>query len=146
MGTMRRTTAALILCALLTACSHGDDGTPSASPSTGTTPPPATSTSAAPTSTCPSQPDPGARTVITATVAAGKVTTAHAQWSVKVGTQVRVAVTADVADEVHVHGYDLKQDTTVGCPTAIDFTANIPGSVEVELEDAGLTLFEIKAS
>lgn len=145
---MRRTTAGLILCTLLTACSNGDKGTPSASPSTGTTPPPATSTSAAPTtsSTCPSQPDPGSRTLITATVTGGKVTTAHAQWSVKLGTPVRVAVTADVADEVHVHGYNLKQDTTVGCPTAIDFTANIPGSVEVELESKGLTLFEIKAS
>jgi hypothetical protein len=89
---------------------------------------------------------PAGATLITATVAGGKVTTAHGQWSVKAGSAVRVAVTADVADEVHVHSYDKHQDTTPGCPTAIDFTANIPGTVEVELEKAKLHLFDLKAS
>ncbi|HEU0133023.1 MAG TPA: hypothetical protein VFQ85_18745 [Mycobacteriales bacterium] len=144
--------AALALLAL-TACSDDGEptatGSPSAAVTTATTAPatsaPASATASGPS--CPAAPEPPAgTTVITATVTKGKVTTEHEQWSVKTGTPVRIAVTADVADEVHVHSYDKKQDTTPGCPTALDLVANIPGSVEVELEDAGLELFTLKAS
>jgi hypothetical protein len=150
----RATLAALALLALGGCSSNG--GT---SPTATTAPPPTTTPATTPGTTpatapttptgpsCPAAPAlPDGATVITATVAKGKVTTAHAQWSVKLGGKVRVAVTADVADEVHVHSYDKKADTTPGCPTAIDFTANIPGTVEVELESAKLHLFDIKAS
>jgi hypothetical protein len=84
--------------------------------------------------------------VVTAVVDQGEVVTDHLVWTVRRGTRVRIAVTVDHPDEVHVHSYDAKQAAKPGCPTAIDLVANIPGTVEVELEDAGLTLFEIKAS
>jgi hypothetical protein len=153
----RAATVALALTALaLTGCSDGG-GSPSPTTAPPTTPtttaPPTTSppTTAAATTpsgpSCPAAPAlPAGATLITASVAGGKVTTAHAQWSVKLGSKVRVAVTADVADEVHVHSYDKHEDTTPGCPTAIDFTANIPGTVEAELEKAKLHLFDLKAS
>jgi hypothetical protein len=138
----------LLAALALTACgSNGGDGSTVESPtpdvtSAGVTPP----TSATPSSTCPATtPLPAGATLVTATVT-GKVTTAHAQWSVKLGSKVRIAVTTNAADEVHVHGYDKKQDTVPGCPTSIDLTASIPGSVEVELEGSGLRLFDLKAS
>jgi glucose/arabinose dehydrogenase len=152
---LRKVTVAVLMAALLGACDGGDPA-PSATPSTApptttlaTTAPPTTtssaSTSPTATSTCPAQPPlPAGATVVTATVRGGTVTTEHRQWQVKTGSQVRVAVTADVADEVHVHTYDQKAGTTPGCPTAIDFTARIPGTHEVELEDAGKQLFTIK--
>lgn len=145
---MSRTTFAALLVGTLALTACGGDGgsTPTPAPSTTTAGPTPATTTSAPSSTCPAPPPAGTVTVITATVAGGKVTTEHRQWSVKLGSQVRVSVVADVADEIHVHGYDLKKDTTPGCPTDITFTANIPGTVEVELEEAGLTLFEIKAS
>jgi hypothetical protein len=149
---MRPTAALALIAALaLTGCQNdGGDGSTVESTPPSTAPPTttlATTPASTPSSSCPttSPPPPGA-TVVTATVSGGKVTTAHGQWSVKLGSAVRVAVIADVADEVHVHGYDKKQDTVPGCPTSIDLTANIPGSVEVELESKGLHLFDLKAS
>ena len=151
----RSAAAAVVLAALVTGC--GDDGAPKASPSPvvttelptsapPTTAPPTSSTPTA-TSTCPSAPPlPAGATVVTATVAGGNVTTEHRQWQVKVGSKVRVAVTSDAADEVHVHTYDAKADTVPGCPTAIDFDARIPGTHEVELEKAHVHVLEIKAS
>ncbi|HEX8003165.1 MAG TPA: hypothetical protein VF519_10770 [Mycobacteriales bacterium] len=143
--------AALAL-ALLAACG-GDDPSPSASPSANGATTPVTTAPGTASATpsggpgCPIQPGPAAgTTVITATVTGKKVDTARGTYPVKLGSNVRVAVTADTADEVHVHGYDKKQDTQPGCPTAIDLVANIAGTVEVELEEAGIQLFEIKAS
>lgn len=131
---MRRLVPAAFLLLALAACNdNGGDGS--------------TVVPTTPATSCPTPPPlaPGA-TVVTASVVRGKVATEHEQWSVRRGSPVRIAVTADVADEVHVHSYDKKADTVPGCPTAIDFVANIPGTVEVELENKGLHLFDLKAS
>jgi copper(I)-binding protein len=146
---MRLTAAAVALLALA-AC--GGSKTPGATPSNGTNgtsgPPRTTSlrTPAGPPKGCHVTQAPSGTTIVTATVTGKTVSTAHAVWSVKVGAPVRIAVTADRADEVHVHEYDKKQDTKPGCPTEIDFSATIPGTVEVELENAGLHLFDLQAS
>jgi hypothetical protein len=50
------------------------------------------------------------------------------------GDEIRFEVTSDVADEVHVHGYDLMQDVPVGGTVSFDFPAEIEGIFEVELE------------
>lgn len=143
--------AALAAAVLLPAC--GGDGKPSASPAPSTAAP--TTTAPSPTVSdspsggpgCPIQPGlPVGATQLTATVTGKSVSTASHSYSVKLGSKVRIAVTADSKDEVHVHTYDLHADTQPGCPTAIDFTANIPGTVEVELEEAGVHLFDVKAS
>jgi hypothetical protein len=55
-------------------------------------------------------------------------------------------VHADVSDEVHVHGYDIHGDVSPESPSSITFTADAPGVFEVELESAGLLLFELKVS
>jgi heme/copper-type cytochrome/quinol oxidase subunit 2 len=61
----------------------------------------------------------------------------------KLGTEAVFEVVADVADEVHVHGYDLHFDTQPGVPTQIRFTADVPGEFEVELEGASLELVKL---
>jgi len=53
-------------------------------------------------------------------------------------------VTADRADEVHVHGYDRMVDVEPGKPAVLEFTANLPGVFEVELEEASLKLVELQ--
>ena len=63
---------------------------------------------------------------------------------VEVGDRVRLLITADVSDHVHVHVYDLLEDVTPGQPVEIEFVADIPGVVDVELEDAQLTLLELE--
>jgi hypothetical protein len=142
-----RLTAAAVAMLALAACGGGK--APGATPSNGVSNPPPTATLSTPAGLpkgCHVSQPPIGTTIVTATVSGKSVSTPHAVWSVKVGAPVRIAVTADRADEVHVHEYDKKQDTKPGCPTSIDFSASIPGTVEVELEKAGLHLFDLKAS
>jgi hypothetical protein len=60
-----------------------------------------------------------------------------------VGDRVVLIVRADVADHVHVHGYDLMRDVAPGAPARISFRADAPGRFEVELEDRHLPLTEL---
>jgi hypothetical protein len=82
--------------------------------------------------------------LVEATVTGSSVETASKRVRVDLGQKVRVQVEADRAEEVHVHGYDLKGDVAPGKPAVIDFTANVPGVFEVELEEASLKLFELQ--
>jgi hypothetical protein len=50
------------------------------------------------------------------------------------GDQVRFRVVSDVADEVHLHGYDLHKDVKPGHPVSFAFKANLDGEFEAELE------------
>lgn len=88
---------------------------------------------------------PTART-ITITVRGGQVSGDTGRVEVPLGTPVTVAVTSDVADEIHVHGYNLTADVPAGESGSVDFTATIPGVFEVELEGAHLQLFELQVS
>ncbi|GIU96697.1 MAG: hypothetical protein KatS3mg013_0500 [Actinomycetota bacterium] len=63
---------------------------------------------------------------------------------VQQGERVRIVVDADVADEIHLHGYDLTAAVVPGRPAELDFRATAPGVFEVELEEAGLLLFQLK--
>lgn len=63
---------------------------------------------------------------------------------VDLGAEITVRVTADVADEVHVHGYDVFADVAPGAPAEMTLTTDIPGIFEVELESSGLVLFDLQ--
>jgi heme/copper-type cytochrome/quinol oxidase subunit 2 len=77
-------------------------------------------------------------------VSGNHVQTASKRVKVKLDSQVRLEVTADRADEVHLHGYDRKVDLTPGKQATLEFTADTPGVFEVELEEAGLKLLELQ--
>jgi FtsP/CotA-like multicopper oxidase with cupredoxin domain len=77
-------------------------------------------------------------------VAGGEVTGVGDAVDVRIGQQVVIRASADVADHIHVHGYDELADLEPGEVTALRFTADIPGAFEVELEEAGLQLFELR--
>ncbi|MGH2739727.1 MAG: hypothetical protein ACRDH6_04490 [Actinomycetota bacterium] len=66
--------------------------------------------------------------------------------TVALGTRVDLEVESDVADEVHVHGYDLFQDVGPASRAVIVFTASITGIFEVELESAGLLLLRLEVT
>ena len=57
--------------------------------------------------------------------------------------QVVLVVTSDVADEIHLHGYDKAKDVTAGGTIRIPFKATIPGRFEAELESRGVQIAEI---
>lgn len=124
----------------LSAC--GDDGetvTPSATdtvPTTGA--PTATTIAAGPTTTA----APTGR-VLEYAFDDGDVT-GPGRVSVKLGEEVTVRVVSDVAEEVHVHTYDLTADLEPGVPGEVTFVADIPGVHEVELEGSHLRLLSLE--
>jgi hypothetical protein len=54
--------------------------------------------------------------------------------TVKKGAPVRFTVTSDVADEIHVHGYDFHKEVKKGGSVSFDFPATIDGTFVIELE------------
>jgi hypothetical protein len=57
--------------------------------------------------------------------------------------RVVLVVRSDVADHVHLHGYDVMRDVAPGAPLRLAFRATIPGRFEVELEDRGLQIADL---
>ena len=82
--------------------------------------------------------------IIDATISGGEVRTANERVEVALGETVRLVILSDSNDELHVHGYDLKRPLTAGDELTLEFVADIPGVFEVELEDTGLNLFELR--
>lgn len=65
---------------------------------------------------------------------------------VALGEPLVLQVTSDVADEIHVHGYDITRDVAAGGTATLTFTPEAPGIFEVELESRGLRLLELQVS
>ncbi len=63
--------------------------------------------------------------------------------TVKQGDNVVLVVRSDVADEIHLHGYNLMQDVEAGGTAKITFVASVPGRFEAELEQSGVQLAEL---
>ncbi|MCW2703750.1 MAG: uncharacterized protein JWQ37_1745 [Blastococcus sp.] len=77
-------------------------------------------------------------------VAGGQVRGDTGRVPVTAGEHVTLVITSDVADEVHVHGYDLETALSPGQPAEIAFDATIPGVFEVELHEAGTLLLSLQ--
>jgi hypothetical protein len=125
----RAVVAALAL-AVLGACGGGDD-----SPTVG---------SPTPSTTGQSGPDTTGGTVLAVTVRGGSVVEGAARQRAALNQPVTVRVTSDVADEVHVHGYDRRIDVPAGRTAEVTFVANIPGVFEVEFERSHKLLFTLE--
>ena len=143
-----------LLLAVLTACA----GTaPSASAPTagatatvdGTQPPPgppsAVGTPARPTGPAGSPvPATAEVTPLTLVLADGEVTGDTPLARLTVGRPVRLTVTSDVADELHVHGVDETLALEPGEPAVLEFTPEAPGRFEVELHEARRVLTRLQ--
>lgn len=106
-------------------------------PATTEAPPPTTEQE---TTTAPAQPQVvRARIVVTAAAAP-----AVKRFSVQRDKQVELTVESALADEVHLHGYDLSAEVAPGQPATIRFEANAPGRFEIELESRGLQIGELE--
>ena len=57
--------------------------------------------------------------------------------------QVVLVVTSDVADEIHLHGYDISRDVEAGGTVRLPFKATIPGRFEAELESRSVQIADI---
>jgi hypothetical protein len=65
-------------------------------------------------------------------------------FTIQQGRQVVFVVESELADEVHLHGYDLSADVAPGAPATIRFKATAPGLFEAELESRSLPIAEIE--
>jgi hypothetical protein len=86
---------------------------------------------------------PPARTQVTIAVRGGRVSGGIRRVTVPKGARVELVVTADVADEVHLHGYDRSHAVAPGAPARLLFRATTSGRFEVELEQRKLLIAEI---
>lgn len=131
----------LLVPLLLTGCSAGTD-----TPDDVAAPPaPAPAATAAATAA----PDPSPTSdvqVIEASYAGGQVTGVDARIEVPLGGKVLLRISSDVAEEIHVHGYDLYVDIPAGGTGEVAFTADLPGAYEVELHDAGRPMFQLRVA
>lgn len=134
----RALAVAMFLTALVVAaCGDDDPVQPNGEASPTTSAP-----GAEPSPTTPA-PTPSLRT-ITVSVEGGATANTDRTETVRRGERIRIEVTADVTDEVHVHTYDVLADVAPGRPAVLELTADIPGVHEVELEESGLGLFDLR--
>jgi hypothetical protein len=104
-----------------------------------------TTTAGATTGVIPQPPQPAQPAVqqIRIVVRGGKPVGGVKNVTVDKNGRVVIVITSDVADELHLHGYNLKRDLTPGVTARLPFKATINGTVEAELEERGLPLVRI---
>lgn len=100
-----------------------------------------TPTETTPVETTPTKP---VATILRIVVRGGRAEGGLGRATVKQGTRVRLVVSSDAADEVHLHGYDLTTGVAPGRQGRIAFVAKVPGRFEIELEDAGVQIGELE--
>ena len=103
----------------------------------GDTPPPVAATQGARSTTVASPATAPASVVPTVVVRGGKPAGGVKTLRFRKGDQVAFRVRSDVADEVHVHGYDVHRDVAKGGMAAFSFRGTIDGIFVVELESRG---------
>ena len=135
---MRAPALALLAGALLLAGCGGGSKSSSQTTTAATTAPVRTVT--AQPVTRPAEPK---ATVITIRIKDGKPVGGITRVTVNKPQRVELVVHSDVADEVHVHGYDLHQDVEAGGTARIGFPATIQGVFEAELENRKLQILEL---
>jgi hypothetical protein len=105
-----------------------------------------TDTTTTTTETTTTEPAPPAPTTIRITVRDGRPVGGIARPSVRQNDRVVLIVRSNVADHVHVHGYDFFADVAPGRRARIAFRATIPGRFEIELEDRHVPIAELSVN
>jgi FtsP/CotA-like multicopper oxidase with cupredoxin domain len=70
----------------------------------------------------------------------GEVVGGPPEITVQNGDVVRIVVSSDAPDDIHLHGYDIEKQAAPGQPARFRVNADIEGSFEIEshvAEDAG---------
>lgn len=138
--TARALAALLLAVALAVAgCASGEDsagtgdGTPvSAAPTTGTTTPTGAGSAT--------------KSAIEVVIAVkdGMVSPPTHRVKIAKGATVRLLITSDVDDEVHVHGYDVEKELPAGQQADVQLVADQAGLFEVETHESGIQLVQLE--
>ena len=65
---------------------------------------------------------------------------------VDVGGPARFRIRSNLADEIHVHGYEVTKAIPAGKAVTISFSADIEGIFEIELHGSGEQIAELQVS
>ncbi|MCX9190191.1 hypothetical protein C3Y87_01935 [Carbonactinospora thermoautotrophica] len=128
-----RATALVALAALVAACGGSNSAKPGSAAPT-------------PAASAPASPSAPATDAVTyqVTIKDGNVEPKPDVVKVKLGQTVRLTVTSDQHDEIHVHGYDVSAELEPNKPTTVEFKASTPGTFEVETHHSGKLLFRLQ--
>lgn len=149
MQATRRTTVLLVAAALLTgsfalaSCGGDDEASGTTTETTTQTTSETTTTIETTTTETTTEPEVEKPTVVRVTVVDGAPNGGIVRATVDQGDRVRLVVTSDVADEIHLHGYDVSRDVAAGGTVTLAFRASIPGRFEAELEERGVQIADI---
>lgn len=88
----------------------------------------------------------GDQAVETIVVRDGEPVGGVAELTFSAGEEVRFRVRSDVADEVHVHGYDVTEPLPAGRAAPVSFPAAIEGIFEVEMHGSGTQIAELRVN
>jgi hypothetical protein len=128
--------------AVLAGCGTDAPTVEAGPPSPSAVPTATASAGPAPTSTLP----PGVDALFSFRYENGRVIGPQGRIKVAKGQVVRLVVTSDKADEVHLHGYDEHVDVRAGGTVSLTVRATIPGVFECELEDLKVVLTRLQVS
>ena len=132
--------AACVLAAVALAGCGSDDGEgASSTDTTATTVTTTTETTTSETTTT----EAGTPTIVRVNVVDGQSQGGIVRQTVNKDDQVVLVVTSDVADEIHLHGYDIARDVEAGGTVRLPFKATIPGRFEAELESRSVQIADI---
>jgi ABC-type glycerol-3-phosphate transport system substrate-binding protein len=138
------TLAVLGAAVALAGCGGDDETSPPTTPTTTTettdTTPTTDTTTTTPTTT---EEEPSGPIVVRVVVVNAAPKGGIVRETVKKGDRVVLTVRSDVADEVHLHGYDISRDVAAGGTVRIRFRAKVPGRFEVELEQRKVQIAEL---
>jgi ABC-type glycerol-3-phosphate transport system substrate-binding protein len=132
--------AACVLAAVALAGCGSDDGGSASSTDTTTTETTTADTTTTETTTTTEATSP---TIVRITVVDGAPQGGIVRQTVSKDDQVVLVVTSDVADEIHLHGYDIARDVAAGGTVRLPFKATIPGRFEAELESRSVQIADI---
>lgn len=81
--------------------------------------------------------------VVDISVRGRAVTPAPGRRTVSAGDRVRLVVTADADNVLHVHGAEVERELTAGRPLTVEFAIEDPGVYAVELHEPELLLMQL---
>lgn len=122
-----------------------DDDTTTSATTTQTTAAPATVTAPGTVVTT-VRPTTTAAPAFAVAVKDGKAVGGVKELTVTKGDRVRITVTDDAEDQVHLHGYDIEQPVAPGQPATFDFTAKLEGIFEMELHSSDTQIASLKVN
>jgi plastocyanin len=136
------TATAAVALVTVAGCGDADDAATSGGPTAATSASTSAASSPAGTSTSATT---AAQNVVAVdvTITGGQVEPPPARVDVRQGQSVRITVTSDEADELHVHGYEAEAELPPGQAVTIEIVADQTGLFEVETHEQGLQLFQL---